>query len=83
MIAAGRLDGRIAMTRQRHWFGRPDPQEEANRQTASLAGLAFALALVVVSLLLVRELRHCSHVEDCLLAGHADCDSLVGDNHGG
>jgi hypothetical protein len=71
------------MTRQRRWFGRPDPQEEANRQTASLAGLAFALALVVVSLLLVRALRHCSRVEDCMLAGQTDCDSLVGGNHGG
>ena len=54
-----------------------DDQEEADRQTASLAGLAVALLLVVVGLFLVRELHHKCMVEDCLLAGWSNCDAVL------
>jgi hypothetical protein len=45
----------------------------ADRQTASLAGLAVALLLVVIGLFLVRELHATAVVEDCLLAGRSNC----------
>ena len=49
-------------------------QRDADRQTQSLAGLALALALVVLALFLVRELQAKAALEDCLLAGHHNCD---------
>ena len=51
--------------------------EAADRQTASLAGLAAALLLLVVSLYLVRELHAKTAIEDCLLSGRRNCDVLV------
>ncbi len=54
-----------------------DDFESVNRQTASLAGLAVALFLVVVGLYLVHALHQKTRVEDCLLAGRLNCDSLV------
>lgn len=50
-----------------------DEQAEADRQTASLAGLAFALALVVLGLFLIRELHAKAVLEDCLLSGRSNC----------
>lgn len=52
-------------------------QQEANRVTASLAGLAMALFLVVVGLFLVQHLRDKARIEDCLLSGRINCDQLV------
>lgn len=46
---------------------------DENRQTASLAGLAVTLALLVGGLLLVRELHMHALLEDCLLAGRIAC----------
>ncbi len=54
-----------------------EDQEGADRQTASLAGLAVALLLVVIGLFLVRTLRAKCVVEDCLLSGRTNCDALV------
>lgn len=54
-----------------------DQQEAANRQTASLAGLAVALLLVVLGLFLVRQLQTKASVEDCLLAGRRNCDAVL------
>lgn len=51
----------------------PEEQAEADRQTASLAGLAIALLLVVVGLFLVQELRAQAMLEDCLLSGQSHC----------
>lgn len=50
-----------------------DEQADADRQTASLAGLAVTLLLVVLGLFLVRELHEKSIVEDCLLSGQVRC----------
>ena len=58
-------------------FRSDDDQAGANRQTASLAALAFVLALVVVGLLLIRALSAADSVEDCLLAGRRNCDAVV------
>ena len=52
-------------------------QEEANRVTASLAGLAMALFLVVAGLFLVQHLREKARIEDCLLSGRLNCDQFV------
>ena len=54
-----------------------DDASEANRQTASLAGLAAALVLVVAGLFLVNHLRDKSMVEDCLMSGRFNCDAVL------
>ncbi len=51
----------------------------ADRQTASLAGLAVALLLVVIGLFLVRELHATAAAEDCLLAGRSNCPVIPAD----
>jgi hypothetical protein len=50
-----------------------DADEDAHRHTASLGGVAITLLLVVLGLLLVRELRSESTLEDCLLTGRTNC----------
>lgn len=52
-------------------------QKEETRVTASLAGLALALALVVVGLFLVQQLRSKALIEDCLMSGRSNCDQLL------
>jgi hypothetical protein len=47
--------------------------EQEGRVTASLAGLAFVLVLVIVGLLLVRVLKKQSELEDCLRSGRTNC----------
>ena len=54
-----------------------DDQAEENRVTQSLAGMAVALLLVVASLFLIHTLQATAQVEDCLLAGRANCDAMV------
>ena len=62
-------------------FAQEDEQDAANRQTASLAGLAVTLLLVVVSLYLLRQLRASSAAEDCLLSGSRSCDTVLIASH--
>ena len=52
-------------------------QSEDNRVTASLAAMAFALFLVVVSLFLIHQLAHKGRLEDCLLSGRLNCDAIL------
>jgi hypothetical protein len=52
---------------------RESRDEQEGRVTASLAGLAFVLVLVVVGLLLVRVLKKQSELEDCLMSGRTNC----------
>lgn len=56
-----------------------EEQEQADRQTNSLAGLAVALFLVVASLFIVHQLAAKAAVEDCLLANFSNCDMLTAD----
>ena len=49
------------------------PDDEDDRVTRSLAGLAIVLALVVAGLLLVRELRATSTLQDCVMQGRSNC----------
>jgi hypothetical protein len=55
----------------------PEDRKAADRQTASLAGMAITLLIVVVSLFLLRELHNKAAIEDCLLAGRSNCDAVV------
>jgi predicted metal-binding membrane protein len=50
-----------------------DPELAADRQTASLAGLALTLALVVAGLFLVDTLRARALQQDCDLVLRAGC----------
>ncbi len=52
-------------------------QDGANRQTASLAGMAIALLLVVAGLFLIHRLHAETMVEDCLMAGRLNCDKVL------
>jgi hypothetical protein len=54
-----------------------DEAEAADRQTASLGGVAITLLLLVVGLFLVHELHAKVAIEDCLMSGRANCDALV------
>ena len=52
-------------------------QAEANRQTTSIAGLAAALLLVVIGLILIHHLHDAARVEDCLMSGRNNCAQLI------
>jgi len=54
-----------------------EDEAAADRQTASLAGVAVTLVLLIVGLFLVRELHAKAAIEDCLMAGRSNCDWLV------
>jgi len=64
------------MQQERPWLDDAD-DEAANRQTASLAGVAITLLLLTVGLFLVHELHAKAVIEDCLMAGRIQCDRLV------
>jgi len=63
--------------RQRVWESPLDDEAAANRQTASLGGVAISLFLIVVGLFLVHELRAKAQLEDCLLSGRTNCVVLT------
>jgi hypothetical protein len=44
-----------------------------DRRTAALAGLIVILALAIAAVVLVRELRKESQLEDCLMSGRHNC----------
>ena len=54
-----------------------EEQADENRVTISLAGMAFALMLVVVGLFLVQHLASKARLEDCLLSGRMNCDAML------
>ena len=70
-------NGRGPLYRQRHWPDDRAIQQAAERQTASLAGIVVVLVLLIGGLFLVRHLRTTSLIENCLLAGHRNCDALI------
>jgi hypothetical protein len=63
--------------RQDHFLDEIEDQETADRQTASLAGVAITLLLLVVGLFLVHELHTKAMIEDCLMSGRSNCDALI------
>jgi hypothetical protein len=52
-------------------------EDEEDRVTASLAGMAVALLLVVVGFFLVQKLEASSKLEDCLLQGRTNCAPIT------
>jgi hypothetical protein len=64
------------MQQERPWIVEEE-DTAADRQTASLAGVAITLLLLVLGLFLVRELHAKGMIEDCLMAGRINCDQLV------
>ncbi len=65
-----------SMQHPRTWVAEDD-EEAANRQTSSLAAVAFTLVLLIVALFLVRELHAKAAIEDCLMSGRSNCDVVV------
>jgi hypothetical protein len=47
--------------------------EADQRRSAALIGLIIVLALAIAGVVLVRELRERSRLEDCLMAGRTNC----------
>lgn len=62
---------------QQHTWTSEDDEEAADRQTASLAGVAITLVLIVVALFLVHELQAKGALEDCLMSGRTNCDVVL------
>ena len=56
--------------------------EAATRRTAALMGLVFILVLAIAGVLLVRELRVSTGIEDCLMAGRRNCAPIEVPSHG-
>jgi hypothetical protein len=52
---------------------RADEREDADRRTAALMGFVVILVLAIAGVVLVRELRQKSSLEDCLMAGRKNC----------
>ena len=67
---------RVRIESIRDEAGRDEAAEE-NRLTASLAGLAVALLVVVAGLFLIQQLRAKARVEDCLMSGRINCDAVL------
>lgn len=67
--------------KERPFVAEEDDEEAANRQTASLAGVAVTLLLLVVGLFLVQALETKAAVEDCLMSGRTNCDMLLRHHH--
>lgn len=65
------------MYRHNHWSEDESDDKTAQRQTASLAGIVVILLLLVGGLFLVQQLRTAARIEDCLMAGRRNCDTLV------
>lgn len=66
------------MYRGRQWQVDVDADElVARRQTGGLVGIVIILLLLIIGLFLVRQLRVDAELQDCLIAGHRNCDVLV------
>jgi hypothetical protein len=65
------------MTKNFRLHFRGEEAEDAERQTASLAGLAVTLLVLVICMFLLRQLQHTMVIENCLMAGRNNCDMLV------
>jgi hypothetical protein len=52
-----------------------EPDQGGNRRTA-LAGLAIAVVLLVVGVWLAHELTAASKMQDCLMSGRTNCNTI-------
>jgi len=69
------------MFRHEQWWPQTSEEDSDDRRTASLAGMAVTLLLLVVGLVLVHALHRRTTIEDCLLSGRRDCVPLVLNRH--
>jgi len=58
-----------------------DIEEGEARRTNASMGLIVILLLAIIGVLLVRELRHESQIEDCLMQGRRNCVPLELPSH--
>jgi hypothetical protein len=77
--AQRRVHGRMATLPP--WDGQPmmnarQRDEEEDRFTASLAGLAMTLVLSIISLIVIDRLAVLSKLDDCLLQGRKNCERI-------
>lgn len=70
------IRGKMAAMRQRTGLTPRERQEEADRFTATLAGLAVALLLTSLGLWVTEGLARASKLEDCLLQGRMNCERI-------
>ena len=52
----------------------PSPDDPKNRDARTLAGLAVAIVLVVVTVFLLVKLKQGTATLDCIAAGHHNCE---------
>jgi hypothetical protein len=52
-----------------------DPEKGGNRRQA-VAGLAIAVVLLVVGVWLAHELTAASRLQDCLMSGRTNCNTI-------
>jgi len=52
----------------------PEPEDDDHNQDAkTLAGLAVAIVLVILTVFLMVKLKHGTALLDCIAAGHKNC----------
>lgn len=62
----------------RRWNDEQNEDEE-RRRTRGLLALIVVLLLAIGAIYLIERLRREGAIEDCLFAGHSNCDSLIDD----
>jgi hypothetical protein len=58
-----------------------EDREGADRQTASLGGLAITLLIVVACLFVLKQLHAKTALEDCLMSGRTNCAVIYASGH--
>lgn len=54
----------------------PDDEDEERRSRANLIVLAVAVVIIVAGVALMLAVRHGIERQDCILAGHPDCEPV-------
>jgi hypothetical protein len=60
-----------------------DPQDGEQRRTATLAGIALVLLLLVIGVFLAHKLAEMSRVQDCVMSGRTNCAPIEPSGSGG
>ena len=53
-----------------------DQRDEEERRTAALMGFIVILLLAIAGIVLVREIRATTAIEDCLMSGRRNCSPI-------
>jgi hypothetical protein len=65
------------MTKIYRFIFNDDDPEGPDRQTISLAALAYTLLIIVACVFVLKQLHAKTAIEDCLMAQRNNCDVLV------